>query len=124
MQKELQYWIIRFVPNLTRGEFHNIGIVAGHDGGDWAAQFDIQLGRAAAGFSGDLRDLRSWIRWFERQITARPDALFDVGGVPATAWIEPFALAKGRPFNSLPRRRWTSRRSGSRRSALPSPGGT
>ncbi|MGO1316328.1 MAG: DUF3037 domain-containing protein, partial [Cellulomonadaceae bacterium] len=63
-----QYWIIRFVPNVARGEFTNVGLVCGRDDGDWAVRFDRRLVRNHGNLSSDLRELTGWISWFRRTI--------------------------------------------------------
>lgn len=65
---EYQYWIIRFVPNVARGEFTNIGIVCGKDDGDWAVGFDTRFVKNHGGLSSDLNELSSWERWFRRTV--------------------------------------------------------
>lgn len=69
-----QYWVVRYVPNVARGEFTNIGIVCGIDGGDWASRFDLRNVPNPGALRADLRELGSWVRWFERRIAA-----FDAG---------------------------------------------
>ncbi len=39
-------WILRYVPNALRGEFVNIGVLVGSDGGDWAVRFTDDFRRA------------------------------------------------------------------------------
>lgn len=39
-------WILRFVPNSARGEFINMGVLVGRDGGDWALRHVETLERA------------------------------------------------------------------------------
>lgn len=63
-----QYWIIRFVPDVARGEFSNIGIVCGRDGGDWAVEFDLRSVRSHGGLKSDLRELSGWTSWFRRAV--------------------------------------------------------
>ena len=63
-----QYWIIRFVPNIARGEFTNVGLVCGRDGGDWAVGFDPRYVRNHGNLSSDLRELTNWITWFRRTV--------------------------------------------------------
>lgn len=63
-----QYWIIRFVPNVARGEFTNIGIVCGLDGADWAVEFDLKSVRSHGRLASDLRELSRWARWFSRTV--------------------------------------------------------
>ncbi|MBF4568523.1 DUF3037 domain-containing protein [Plantibacter sp. VKM Ac-2880] len=82
------YWIIRFVPNVARGEFSNIGILSGRDGGDWAVGFDPRFTRSHGALSSDLRELSSWIRWFQKRVSSHATASLD-GDLPAisSGWI-------------------------------------
>nr|WP_181062924.1 DUF3037 domain-containing protein [Pseudoclavibacter sp. RFBI5] len=63
-----RYWIIRFVPNVARGEFTNIGIVCGRDGGDWHARFETRGARATGVTQADLQTVGPWLRWFQHNI--------------------------------------------------------
>jgi hypothetical protein len=81
-----QYWIIRFVPDVARGEFANIGIVCGRDDGDWAVEFDTKSIRSRGHFSTDLRELSVWVSWFVRAVTGE-----DAGSGPpsvSSGWLE------------------------------------
>lgn len=69
-----EYWIIRFVPNVARGEFSNIGIVCGRNGGDWAVQFDLRSIRSHGNFGSDLKELSAWVAWFRRAIDLSRDS--------------------------------------------------
>ena len=69
-----QYWVIRFVPNVARGEFTNIGVVCGRDGGDWAVEFDLRSVRSHGNLAADLRELSGWVAWFKRTLDVRPGA--------------------------------------------------
>jgi hypothetical protein len=62
------YWIIRFVPDTARGEFSNIGIVAGADERDWHVAFDTRFTRNHGDYRPDLGELGAWIRWFQRSV--------------------------------------------------------
>lgn len=82
---DYQYWIIRYVPNLAREEFVNVGIVCGNDNADWCVRFDLHDGdrRVKHGLAG----LQSWSRWFERRLAGlRPGGLLDE--VSPSAWLE------------------------------------
>lgn len=82
-----QYWIIRFVPNVARGEFTNIGIVCGRDGGDWAAAFDLRSVRRHGNFSSDLHELHGWVTWFTRALDApRSDSRREQAA--SSGWVE------------------------------------
>lgn len=82
-----QYWIIRFVPNVARGEFTNIGIVCGADGGDWFASIDTRFIRNRGSYSSDLRELSGWTRWFRRAIADHGQSSID-GLRVSGGWIE------------------------------------
>jgi len=62
----ITYWIIRYVPDVARGEFQNIGIVCGSDHGDWAAAFDWRHIH-----NRTPRDVREWASWFSGQVAQR-----------------------------------------------------
>lgn len=47
MEQLYTAWILRFVPNSARGEFINMGVLVGRDGGDWALRHVTSLERAA-----------------------------------------------------------------------------
>lgn len=67
---DYQYWTIRYVPDVARAEFTNIGIVCGRDGGDWAAHFDTRYVKNHGALSHDLSELAPWIAEFQRSIEA------------------------------------------------------
>ncbi len=80
------YWIVRFVPNVARGEFTNVGIVCGRDDGDWNVRFDSHAVKTRGAFSADLSELREWSLWFEKRVNSR-ESTFAVE--PASrAWLE------------------------------------
>lgn len=81
------YWIIRFVPNVARGEFTNIGLVCGQDGADWAVRFDPRFVRNHGNLSSDLRELSGWIGWFRRAIEDHEAVGFGEQPV-SSGWIE------------------------------------
>lgn len=74
-----RYWIIRFVPNVARGEFSNIGIVCGRERGDWAVEFDLRSARSHGNLRSDLRELGGWISWFRRSVDSSEIS---------SAWVE------------------------------------
>ncbi|MFT4165009.1 MAG: DUF3037 domain-containing protein [Microlunatus sp.] len=92
-----QYWIIRFVPNIARGEFTNVGLVCGRDGGDWAVGFDPRYVRSHGNLSSDLRELSSWIAWFRRTVERQRDAGFSDQSV-SSGWL---AQLRSRQANSV-----------------------
>ncbi|HEY5222886.1 MAG TPA: DUF3037 domain-containing protein [Microbacteriaceae bacterium] len=84
-----QYWVIRYVPNLARGEFLNIGIVCGHDGGDWASRFELNSSTVHGLTARDLNETRAWVSWFQRTIDAHLAVMMDDDGSPINSgWIE------------------------------------
>lgn len=93
-----QYWIIRFVPNVARGEFTNIGIVCGSDDrGDWAVGFDSRSVRNRGSFSSDLRELSNWTAWFRRTIESHSSQTLDEQSV-SSGWIQQL---RSRQSNSI-----------------------
>jgi len=77
------YWTVRFVPDVSRGEFTNVGVVVGRDGGDWAVRLDQRFVRNHGDLSSDLRELASWSRHFERQVNGLASPRLD-GRAPST----------------------------------------
>jgi hypothetical protein len=78
------YWVIRYVPDSVRGEFVNIGVVAGRDG-QWAYRRVSNLGRASR-LGGSASHTGSFLRRIESAIESRLDAveaLFPGESVPA-----------------------------------------
>lgn len=64
-----QTWLLRHVPDTARGEFRNIGVVVGRDGGDWAMR-TLEPGRRSDGyalgaFRPSLDELRGLVSAFE-----------------------------------------------------------
>lgn len=92
-----QYWIIRFVPNIARGEFTNVGLVCGADGGDWAVGFDPRYVRNHGNLSSDLRELTNWITWFRRTVEHHGSVGFGEQSV-SSGWI---AQLRSRQANSV-----------------------
>lgn len=92
-----QYWTIRFVPNIARGEFVNIGILCGRDGGDWAVGFDSRYVRNHGNLNSDLRELSSWINWFRRTVERHTSVGFGEQSV-SSGWL---AHLSSRQANSV-----------------------
>jgi hypothetical protein len=67
------YWVIRYVPDPIRGEFVNIGIVAGR-GEDWSFRRVGNLRRAAR-LGGSATHTDSFLRRIEESIESRLDAV-------------------------------------------------
>lgn len=82
---EYRYWVVRYVANLAREEFVNVGVVCGADEADWAVRFDLHEGDRRIG--GGSRGLRSWARWFERRLESLRPGLVEAELAP-TSWIE------------------------------------
>lgn len=61
------YWLVRYVPDVARGEQVNVAVVVGQDGGDWAVRVAPDLRRASR-LGGDARALRPWLDRLERSI--------------------------------------------------------
>ena len=91
------YWTLRYVPNVARGEFTNIGILCGRDGQDWALRFDTQSVGNRGQLGKDLGELRPWINWFKRRVGR--DTSFDIEGVTVSeAWV---AHLRARQSNAI-----------------------
>lgn len=54
------YWLVRYVPDVVRGERVNVAVIVGRDGGDWAIRVAPDLRRASR-LGGDARGLRPWL---------------------------------------------------------------
>jgi len=61
------YWLVRYVPDVARGERVNVAVVVGRDGGDWAIRVAPDLRRASR-LGGDATALRPWLERLERSI--------------------------------------------------------
>lgn len=92
-----QYWVIRYVPNLARGEFINIGILCGSDGGDWAVRFDTRAIQNRGSLDADLRELGPWMSWFTRRVERHNSVNF-AGEAVSSGWV---AHLRGRQANSV-----------------------
>ena len=62
-----QYWLIRYVPDTIRGEFVNVGVLVGEDGGDWAIR-RVRSFRRANRLGGDAAQAEAWLSEFEQRI--------------------------------------------------------
>lgn len=58
------YWLVRYVPDVARGEQVNVAVVVGRDGGDWAIRSASDLRRASR-LGGDASVLRPWLSRLE-----------------------------------------------------------
>lgn len=86
------YWLVRYVPDVARGEQVNVAVIAGRDGGDWAIQTAPNLRRASR-LGGDAGALRPWLDSIQRSVhdyEHPPLALFASGDAPTVgrAWLE------------------------------------
>lgn len=71
--------MIRYVPDVARGEQVNVAVIAGRDGGDWAIGVVPDLRRASR-LGGDASALRPWLDRLDatiREYQAPPLELFD-----------------------------------------------
>lgn len=74
---DYSYWVVRFVPNPVSGEFLNIGVIAGIDGGDWAFKHLTRF-TSTTRLGGTLAPTRNWIdRLNERISNQNNTRLFD-----------------------------------------------
>lgn len=70
------YWTIRWVPDVVRGEFVNLGVLVGNDERqDWALEFVEDFGRASA-LGGDAARAASFLRSLRNRVDSAllPDA--------------------------------------------------
>ena len=81
------YWVVRYVPNIARGEFTNIGLVVGTDGADWATRFETRNVPNPGALRSDLRELSSWVRWFGARVGAYSATTFEESSV-SRGWLE------------------------------------
>lgn len=61
------YWILRFVPDVLRGEQVNVGVLVGSDSGDWAIR-RVRSFRRANRIGGDAAMIEPWLSRIERQV--------------------------------------------------------
>ena len=61
-----EYWVVRYLPNVARGEFANVGVVAG-SGDDWAVRRFRDLNRPSR-LGGHLGETRAFFRRIELSI--------------------------------------------------------
>lgn len=83
-----RYWTVRFVPDPARGEFTNVGIIAGADDADWAVTLDPRFVRNHGGFSSDLRELAPWRRALVRAVDGHANPGLDRGSTMSSAILE------------------------------------
>lgn len=67
MSDDYLYWLVRYVPDVARGERVNVAVVVGRDGGDWAVRVAPDLRRASR-LGGDAGALRPWLNRLDRSI--------------------------------------------------------
>lgn len=78
----ITYWLIRYVPDVARGEFQNIGIICGSDDGDWVVGLDWgYLERRSI-----PRDVREWAHWLAREVNSHDRLATDHEFT--RAWVE------------------------------------
>lgn len=73
-----EYWVVRYLPDVLRGEFVNVGIVAG-SGSDWSVRRVDDLNRASR-LGGDLGETKAFFRRIELSINnelSQLESLFD-----------------------------------------------
>lgn len=69
MSGDYLYWLVRYVPDVARGERVNVAVIVGRDTGDWAIRVAPNLRRASR-LGGDASALRPWLERLERSIHA------------------------------------------------------
>lgn len=93
-----RYWVLRYVPDTLRGEFVNIGVVAGDGGEDWAIRRVRSLARATR-LGGDATKAAAWLSRIEARFPSSVSLVqpfdFDTDGealghreLPTSAWLE------------------------------------
>ncbi|KJL49368.1 hypothetical protein RS84_00076 [Microbacterium hydrocarbonoxydans] len=92
MEEPYLYWLVRYVPDVARGEQVNVAVIVGRDGGDWAIRVVPNLRRASR-LGGDASGLRPWLESIERSVhdyEHPPLALFARADAPTIgrAWLE------------------------------------
>lgn len=91
MNEPYLYWLVRYVPDVARGERVNIAVIVGRDGGDWAIRSAPNLRRASR-LGGDAQAVRPWLESLERSVRdyeQPPLALFASRGreVVSRGWL-------------------------------------
>lgn len=84
----MQYWTIRWVPDVVRGEFVNIGVLAGDDETrDWAIQH-VDSFRRANLLGGDAGRAQSYLEALSRRVSSSllPPGIF--GDAPELSSVE------------------------------------
>lgn len=61
------YWLVRYVPDVARGERVNVAVIVGRDNGDWAIRVAPDLRRASR-LGGDATALRPWLERLQSAI--------------------------------------------------------
>jgi Protein of unknown function (DUF3037) len=61
-------WLLRYVPDPVRGEFVNVGVIVGRNGGDWAIRFVDSYTRASR-LGGNATLLRPTLRSLAARVT-------------------------------------------------------
>jgi hypothetical protein len=85
VQLRYDYWVVRYVPDPIRGEFINIGIIAGK-GADWSFRRVGNLGRASR-LGGVASQTSSFLKRIEDAIASRLDAVEAlIPGAPSTSF--------------------------------------
>jgi len=92
MSGDYLYWLVRYVPDVARGERVNVAVVVGRDGGDWAIRVAPNLRRASR-LGGDASALRPWLARLERSIHDFEHPPLDLFASPddvrvSRAWLE------------------------------------
>lgn len=67
MSSTYLYWLVRYVPDVVRGEQVNVAVIVGRDASDWAIRVAADLRRASR-LGGDASGLRPWLDQLARTI--------------------------------------------------------
>jgi hypothetical protein len=83
-----KYWLLRYVPDVVRGEAINVGVLVGRDGADWAVR-RVSSFRRANRLGGDASLMTPWLKWLESAVdeTTHP-AFAGIGEQPLLAMTE------------------------------------
>ncbi|WP_460798995.1 DUF3037 domain-containing protein [Microbacterium sp. GXF0217] len=92
MDEPYNYWLVRYVPDVARGERVNVGVIVGRDRGDWAIRSVPNLRRASR-LGGDAHVLRPWLESLEQAVRdyEQPPLAFFAATRPETvsrSWLE------------------------------------
>lgn len=86
---EYSYWLVRYVPDVARGERVNVALIVGSDSGDWAIRRVPNLRRASR-LGGNATAVRPWLDDLASRIHEAQNPPLEVFGRAA----EPLTVAR------------------------------